>query len=75
MSDDVSSVYTGPNTRWDSDLSRSDSRWQKICVTDRTPTFRPYGDWGLTGNDFVLRHIVTSSPIIATLRDLKPQEI
>ncbi len=75
ISEDMSSACTGSNPRWDKVCVDSNRRCNEVSVPECVLACRRLGDWGLTGNDYVQRHIVTSSPIIATFRDLKPDEI
>ncbi|CAB4028009.1 Hypothetical predicted protein [Paramuricea clavata] len=72
---DASSVCMGTDPRCDKVCVDSNPQWNHESVPKCVLECSRLRDWGLTGNDYVQRHIVTSSPIIATLRDLKPDEI
>ena len=71
----ASSACMGTDPRWDKVCVDSNPQWNHESVPECVLECSRLRDWGLTGNDYVQRHIVTSSPIIATLRDLKPDEI
>ena len=75
ISEDASSPSMGSNPRWEKVCAGSNMQSHDGSVPECVLTCRRLGDWGLVGNDYVQRHIVTSSPIIATLRDLKPDEV
>ena len=74
-SEDASSGCMGSISRWDKAGAQSNPQQDKASVTECVLVCRGLKDWGLNGKDYVQRHIVTSSPIIASLRDLKPHEI
>ena len=74
-SEDTSSGCMGSISRWDKEGVHSNSEQDKASVPQCVLLYRGLKDWGLNGNDYVQRHIVTSSPVIAAFRDLKPHEI
>ena len=74
-SENASSPSIGSNLPWDKVCVDSNIQCHEVDAPESVLAGRRLGEWGLTGNDYVQRHIVTSSPIIASFRDLKPDEV